>query len=119
MALQEAAEAYLVSLFEDTDLAAIHAKRVTIQPKDLVLARRLRGERPQILMYTSYLILLPLYHIQCTSSLIIGFHIESHCFSNTSLKVTTGLENSHDRMTTELLDIFSWVPDNVWVLHCT
>jgi len=45
MALQEAAEAYLVSLFEDTNLAAIHAKRVTIQPKDLNLARRLRGER--------------------------------------------------------------------------
>jgi histone H3 len=45
MALQEAAEAYLVSLFEDTNLAAIHAKRVTIQPKDLSLARRLRGER--------------------------------------------------------------------------
>ncbi|KAG1817062.1 histone-fold-containing protein [Suillus subaureus] len=44
MALQEAAEAYLVSLFEDTNLAAIHAKRVTIQPKDLALARRLRGE---------------------------------------------------------------------------
>ncbi|KAJ3887212.1 hypothetical protein GG344DRAFT_68999 [Lentinula edodes] len=38
MALQEAAEAYLVSLFEDTNLAAIHAKRVTIQPKDLALA---------------------------------------------------------------------------------
>jgi len=44
-ALQEAAEAYLVSLFEDTNLAAIHAKRVTIQPKDMQLARRLRGER--------------------------------------------------------------------------
>ncbi|KAK0486975.1 histone H3 [Armillaria luteobubalina] len=39
MALQEAAEAYLVSLFEDTNLAAIHAKRVTIQPKDMALAR--------------------------------------------------------------------------------
>ncbi|KAJ7932012.1 histone H3 [Mycena leptocephala] len=45
MALPEAAEAYLVSLFEDTNLAAIHAKRVTVQPKDLALARRLRGER--------------------------------------------------------------------------
>jgi histone H3/H4 len=45
MALQEASEAYLVSLFEDTNLCAIHAKRVTIQPKDLQLARRLRGER--------------------------------------------------------------------------
>jgi histone H3 len=45
LALQEAAEAYLVSLFEDTNLVAIHAKRVTIQPKDLQLARRIRGER--------------------------------------------------------------------------
>jgi histone H3 len=65
MALQEASEAYLVSLFEDTNLAAIQyvssvlcylfaslpslslhsAKRVTIQPKDMQLARRLRGER--------------------------------------------------------------------------
>jgi len=45
LALQEAAEAYLVGLFEDTNLAAIHAKRVTIQPKDIQLARRIRGER--------------------------------------------------------------------------
>mmetsp|Transcript_166930 Transcript_166930/g.530841 ORF Transcript_166930/g.530841 Transcript_166930/m.530841 type:complete len:148 (-) Transcript_166930:205-648(-) len=45
LALQEASEAYLVGLFEDTNLCAIHAKRVTIMPKDLVLARRLRGER--------------------------------------------------------------------------
>ncbi|KIM34785.1 hypothetical protein M413DRAFT_14901 [Hebeloma cylindrosporum] len=43
-ALQEATEAYLVSLFEDTNCAAIHAKRVTIQVKDLILARRLRGD---------------------------------------------------------------------------
>jgi histone H3-like centromeric protein A len=41
-ALQEAAEAFLVHLFEDTNLCAIHAKRVTIQPKDLQLARRIR-----------------------------------------------------------------------------
>eukprot|EP00798_Chlamydomonas_sp_ICE-L_P024411 gene24411-biopygen18891 len=41
----EAAEAYLVGLFEDTNLAAIHAKRVTIMPKDIQLARRIRGER--------------------------------------------------------------------------
>ena len=45
MALQEASEAYLVSLFEDTNLCAVHAKRVTIMPKDLQLARRIRGER--------------------------------------------------------------------------
>jgi histone H3 len=44
LALQEASEAYLVSLFEDTNLVAIHAKRVTIMPKDLQLARRIRGE---------------------------------------------------------------------------
>ena len=44
-ALQEASEAYLVALFEDTNLCCIHAKRVTIQPKDMQLARRIRGER--------------------------------------------------------------------------
>jgi histone H3 len=61
-ALQESVEAYLVSLFEDTNLCAIHAKRVTIrmlpcavtfeslannllESKDIQLARRLRGER--------------------------------------------------------------------------
>ena len=43
--LQEASEAYLVGLFEDTNLCAIHAKRVTIMPKDIQLARRIRGER--------------------------------------------------------------------------
>ncbi|XP_035584250.1 uncharacterized protein LOC113926890 [Zalophus californianus] len=47
MALQEACEAYLVGLFEDTNLCAIHAKRVTIMPKDIQLARRIRGERTQ------------------------------------------------------------------------
>ncbi|XP_071096609.1 uncharacterized protein [Haliotis cracherodii] len=44
MALQEAAEAYLVYLFEDSLMCSIHAKRVTIMPKDMWLARRLRGE---------------------------------------------------------------------------
>lgn len=44
-ALQEASEAYLTGLFEDTNLCAIHAKRVTIMPKDMQLARRIRGER--------------------------------------------------------------------------
>lgn len=44
LALQEAAEAYLTGLFEDGNLAALHAKRVTIMPKDLQLARRIRGE---------------------------------------------------------------------------
>jgi len=45
LALQEAAEAYLVTLFEDTNLCALHAKRITIMPKDMQLARRIRGER--------------------------------------------------------------------------
>ena len=45
IALQEAAEAYLVGLFEDVQLCAIHSKRVTIMPKDVQLARRIRGER--------------------------------------------------------------------------
>jgi len=42
-ALQEATEAYMVSLFEDSNLAAIHAKRVTVMNKDIALAKRLRG----------------------------------------------------------------------------
>ena len=45
VALQEASEAYLVGLFEDSNLCAIHAKRVTIMVKDIQLARRIRGER--------------------------------------------------------------------------
>jgi histone H3 len=45
LALQEAAEAWLVGLFADANLCAIHAKRVTIMPKDLQLARRLRGDQ--------------------------------------------------------------------------
>ena len=45
LALQEASESYLVGLFEDTNLCAIHANRVTIKPKDMQLARRIRGER--------------------------------------------------------------------------
>lgn len=44
-ALQVASEDYLTSLFADAYLATLHAKRVTIQPKDMQLARRIRGER--------------------------------------------------------------------------
>ena len=45
LALHEASEAYLVKLFEDTNLCAVHARRVTIMPQDMRLARRIRGER--------------------------------------------------------------------------
>lgn len=44
LALQEAAEAYLVHLFEDANLCALHAKRVTIMQRDIQLARRIRGQ---------------------------------------------------------------------------
>eukprot|EP00051_Salpingoeca_urceolata_P032392 m.15498 g.15498 ORF g.15498 m.15498 type:complete len:138 (+) comp5031_c1_seq1:190-603(+) len=44
-ALQEASEAYIVGIMEDANLCAIHARRVTIMPKDIQLARRIRGER--------------------------------------------------------------------------
>ena len=43
LALQEAAEAHLIGLFEDCNLCALHGKRVTIMPKDMQLARRIRG----------------------------------------------------------------------------
>ena len=45
LALQESAEAYLVGLLEDSNLCAIHARRITIMPKDMQLAQRIRGER--------------------------------------------------------------------------
>ena len=45
MALQEASEAYLMGLFEDSNLCTINAKQVTIMPKDIQLLRRIRGER--------------------------------------------------------------------------
>ena len=45
LALQEAAEAYMVGLLQDTNQCAIHAKRVTIMPKDMQLAQRIRGEK--------------------------------------------------------------------------
>ncbi len=45
LALQEASEAYLICLFEDSNDCAIHAKHVTIMPKDIPLEQRIRGER--------------------------------------------------------------------------
>ena len=50
MALQEASEAYLVQLFEDANLCAIHAKRVTIMPKDMQLSKRIGGKREWFLV---------------------------------------------------------------------
>ena len=43
-ALQYAAESHLVKLYEDANLLAKHAKRITVYPKDLKLVRRIRGE---------------------------------------------------------------------------
>ena len=45
LALHEASEAYLVSLAEDTNVCAIHARRVTIMPKDIQLAKRIRNNK--------------------------------------------------------------------------
>ena len=42
-AIQHAAEDYIIGLMGDANLSALHAKRVTIMPKDLQLARRIRG----------------------------------------------------------------------------
>ncbi len=45
LALQEASEAYLVGLFEDTNECALNARHVTIQPRDMVLALCIQGEK--------------------------------------------------------------------------
>ena len=47
LALQEAAENYTVGLLEDAQMCAIHGKRITIQARDILLARRIRGEVPK------------------------------------------------------------------------
>merc|ERR1712060_608185 len=52
MALQEASEAYLGGLMEDTNLCAIHAKRVTIMPRDIQLARRIREKELNFSLYS-------------------------------------------------------------------
>ena len=52
-ALHEASEDYLVTLLEDSNLLVIHARRITLQPRDIQLARRIRGDRDwDILAYT-------------------------------------------------------------------
>ena len=43
-ALQEAAENFIVGLFEDINLLAVHAKRITVMPRDIRLALRIRGD---------------------------------------------------------------------------
>ena len=50
-ALQESVEAFFVALFHDVNLCAIHAKRVTIMPKDMQLARRIRGPQEGVSSY--------------------------------------------------------------------
>lgn len=45
LALQEACEAAVISLYEDAYLCTMHAKRVTLLPADVALARRIRGEK--------------------------------------------------------------------------
>ena len=53
-ALHEALEDYLITLLEDANLLAIHAKHVTLQPRDIQLARRIRGDKDwDVLTYTS------------------------------------------------------------------
>ena len=54
LALQEASEAYHVGLFEDTNLCALHSKRKTIMPKDIQLARRIRGEKNVVLDFGKF-----------------------------------------------------------------
>jgi histone H3 len=73
LALQEAAEAYLVGLFEDTNLCAIHAKRVTIMPKDIQLAR-------YVLVYCcclGVLMIIILNSFSITHSFVISFTVAS------------------------------------------
>ena len=73
LALQEAAEAYLVSLFEDTNLCAIHAKRVTIMSKDLQLAKRIRGDRFWVISHPFAFLIILSYFPPLSPCLTAGF----------------------------------------------
>ena len=54
-ALHEASEDYLVTLLEDANLLAIHARRITLQPRDIQLAWRIRGDKDwDVLEYTKW-----------------------------------------------------------------
>ena len=56
LAMQEASESYMTGLFEDANLAAIHTKRVTVMPKDVLLARRIRGDWGTLMPNTVHLL---------------------------------------------------------------
>ena len=43
-ALHKGAETFMVGIMEDANLLAIHAQRVTVQPRDIQVARRIRGD---------------------------------------------------------------------------
>ena len=51
LALQEATEAYMVGIFEDVNLCALHAKRVTIMTKDFILARRIKEKYQELFFF--------------------------------------------------------------------
>ena len=54
-ALHEASEDYLITLLENAYLLAIHAQHVTLQPRDIQLARRIRGDKDwDVLEYTKW-----------------------------------------------------------------
>jgi histone H3 len=92
-ALQEASEVYLVGLFEDTKLCAIHANRVTIMERDVQLAQRIRGERNQTKNFTSGCIAFDaakrLFAVGVADTGAIGLcgitHKSVKCFTDTGL----------------------------------
>ncbi|KAJ9578038.1 hypothetical protein L9F63_025101, partial [Diploptera punctata] len=99
MALQEASEAYLVGLFEDTNLCAIHAKRVTIMPKDIQLKFSRCDGCLQILLYEGRELLridftLPSWEMRMPSTILAGciwtvFNRLEHLPENVSLTNTS------------------------------
>ena len=81
--LQEATEAYVVGLFEDINLCALHAGRITAMSKDLHLARRIRGEtlrhefhvRPPI----DFVLTLSIgYHLRCLIVKVIPWEVQAN-----------------------------------------
>ena len=109
IALQEAAESYLINLFENTNLSAIHAKRVTIMPTDIHLSRRLRESLTQ--------------KISVRKSVSKGRRERNlsvvHCKNKKRNKIKRAskkerYENRLERVfgSIELLKILTWKPEN-------
>jgi hypothetical protein len=95
-ALQNAAEDYLVKLFEDANLCCLHAKRVTIMPRDIQVSRRILIVAPLLIWHlrTVHCVCM---HVAVVQPFLIGNPFQPFCLSNSPLKPCPAVEPPHSR----------------------